>query len=61
MKSVALKNFPFTDLTVLGLVLFFSLFCMVIIWVFRKNSKTIYTELSNNILDQDFGEMKNER
>jgi cbb3-type cytochrome oxidase subunit 3 len=53
MKSVVLRNFDMTDLTIVGLLLFSFLFLSVVFWVFRRNSKKFYKQLSNNILKDE--------
>lgn len=47
MKQLGLKYFTDTHLTVLGLMIFFLFFIGVIMWVYRKNSTQLYSQLEN--------------
>ena len=48
MKLVrtALGDYPFIDLSVVGFLIFFLIFCFMLGWIFRKGSKKVYNELS---------------
>ena len=52
MKSQVFKNFDLTILPSIGMILFLIIFLGMIIWIFRKDSKSIYKELSNIPLDE---------
>ncbi|MGZ3769977.1 MAG: cbb3-type cytochrome oxidase subunit 3 [Bdellovibrio sp.] len=45
MKQEALSYFTDTYLTALGLLIFFGFFVGVLIWVYRKSSTELYTQL----------------
>ena len=45
MKSLALKDFPFTELTAGALILFFIVFVGVIAWVHRPGSRRTYNQI----------------
>ncbi|MFP5519724.1 MAG: cbb3-type cytochrome oxidase subunit 3 [Bdellovibrionia bacterium] len=42
MKQKGLLYFTDIDITVLGLVIFFTCFAGICLWAYRKNSKKIY-------------------
>ncbi|MCB9091929.1 MAG: CcoQ/FixQ family Cbb3-type cytochrome c oxidase assembly chaperone [Halobacteriovoraceae bacterium] len=52
MKSQVFENFDLTILPTIGMIVFLVVFLFVVIWVFRKNSKKIYTEMSNIPLNE---------
>lgn len=45
MKSLALKDFPFTELTAAALLLFFIVFVGVVLWAHRPGSREIYQHI----------------
>lgn len=53
MKSEVLSQFPWTNLTCLGLLIFFGFFVGVLAWVLRKDLKQTYVEAQNIPLDED--------
>ena len=53
MKSVAFENFTMTYLPAIGLFLFLAVFIMACLWVFRKNSKEFYKDLSQIPFERD--------
>jgi len=48
-----LKYFTDTHLTALGLILFFVFFITMVVWVFRKDSKQIYSKRAQLPLQPD--------
>jgi cbb3-type cytochrome oxidase subunit 3 len=55
MKQEGLKYFTDLHLTSLGLIIFFVFFVCVLVWVFRKDSKSFYGDMQNMPLkDQEF-------
>ena len=53
MKQVVLAGFNWTQLTEFALVLFFMLFAGMLIWIFRKDSNSIYKEAENMPLREE--------
>lgn len=51
MKQEALKYFSEIHLTVFGLVLFFTFFTVMVLWVNRKSGKQLYQRLARIPLD----------
>jgi cbb3-type cytochrome oxidase subunit 3 len=51
MKSLVLKDFPFTELTAAALILFFIIFIGVVAWVFRPGSTGTYHQIEKFPLD----------
>ncbi|MEN0059688.1 MAG: cbb3-type cytochrome c oxidase subunit 3 [Bdellovibrio sp.] len=47
MKQDGLKFFTDTQMTSLGLIIFFVFFAGVLLWVFRKSSGTLYSKMEN--------------
>ena len=52
MKSQVLSLFPYSWLPVTGLILFVTVFIVMLIMVFRKDSTRTYNEVSNMILNE---------
>lgn len=52
MKSQVFKNFDLTILPTIGMILFLTIFIGMIFWIYRKDSKDIYKELSQMPLDE---------
>ncbi len=52
MKKQVFESFDLTILPSIGMVLFLTVFIGMIIWVFRKNSKEIYQEMSQIPLEE---------
>lgn len=53
MKSLAFQNFSDQLLTSLGLLIFFCFFVSLLFWVYRKNSKTLYSKLEVSPLEDE--------
>lgn len=53
MKQEALKYFTDTQMTALGLLIFFFFFIGVLFWVYRKGSKNLYHHLGNLPLNDE--------
>ena len=53
MKQEALKYFTETHLTALGLLIFFGFFVTVLFWVYRKDSKALYSRMTEMPLLKD--------
>ncbi len=53
MKRQVFENFDLTILPSIGMILFLSVFLGMVIWVFRKNSKQIYSEMSQIPLEEE--------
>ncbi|HTL11916.1 MAG TPA: cbb3-type cytochrome c oxidase subunit 3 [Bdellovibrionota bacterium] len=47
MIQSVLSHYPLTGLTCVGLLLFFAVFMGALLWVFRKGSSAVYTNLQN--------------
>ncbi|WP_413581416.1 cbb3-type cytochrome oxidase subunit 3 [Bdellovibrio sp. HCB288] len=55
MKQLGLQAFTDTYLTSFGLVIFFTFFVCVLLWVFRKNSKHHYGDMEKMpLMDEEF-------
>lgn len=46
MKNEILSRFPMTDLTVLALGIFVTVFCLMLVWIFRKGTNREYKHAS---------------
>lgn len=53
MKAQVLANFTMPWLTCLGLVLFFTVFCGAIAWVYRKSGAPVYERLRSLPLEEE--------
>ncbi len=53
MKTEGLKFFTDTQLTSVGLIIFFTLFISMLIWVFRVTGKQTYQYVEQLPLKQD--------
>ena len=53
MKRQVFENFDLTILPSIGMILFLSVFLGMVIWVFRRNSKQIYNEMSQIPLEEE--------
>lgn len=51
MKAQALLNFPMPWLTCIALVLFFSVFVGMLLWVLKPGNKAMYAELEKLPID----------
>ena len=58
MKQLVLGSFDMTWMTNFALILFFSLFIGMLIWIFRRSSKELYSRVEQIPLEEGF---KNER
>ncbi|MAF90529.1 MAG: cbb3-type cytochrome c oxidase subunit 3 [Bdellovibrionota bacterium] len=47
LVRLALSDYPFVDLSVIGFLIFFLIFCGMLFWIFRKGSKKFYNDMSN--------------
>lgn len=47
MTKQWLAHFNDTQVALFGFLLFFSVFVVVLLWTYRKNSKNYYQEISN--------------
>ncbi len=52
MKSLGLSYFTDTNLTLLALLLFFSVFIGLTFWVFRKDQKPYFKKMSELPFDE---------
>ena len=52
MKQLGLSFFTDIHLTVIGLILFFSVFIGVTLFVYRKNSESVYKKISQLPLEE---------
>ena len=53
MKTLVLANFHLLPLTCVALVLFFTVFTGMLVWVFRKSSKELYAGIAALPLNED--------
>ncbi len=53
MKQEGLKYFTDTNLTAVGLIIFFAFFVGLLFWVYRKSSSEIYIEMSRLPLKEE--------
>jgi cbb3-type cytochrome oxidase subunit 3 len=52
MKQLVLQSWNAPYLSVVALIIFISVFIGAVFWVFRKDSKVIYDEISNLVFDE---------
>ncbi len=52
MIQQVLRNFPHIWLTVLGLVLFFSVFIGALLWINRRSAAALYQEVERYPLEE---------
>lgn len=48
-----LKNVPMTGFIIAGQIMFLTVFCGSVVWVFRKDSKNFYQKMSDIPLGDD--------
>lgn len=53
MKSLAFKYFNDQILTSLGLLIFFCFFILLLFWVYRKNSQSLYSQIEKSPLEDE--------
>jgi cbb3-type cytochrome oxidase subunit 3 len=53
MKSEVLSQFPYAWLALIPLVLFFAVFCGVIVWVFLRANRRIYNRAEMLPLEEE--------
>lgn len=53
MKQEVLAFFPMTSLTLVGLIIFFTMFMGILWWVFNRTRVPLYDHLSHLPLQED--------
>lgn len=51
MYQKHLANFPMISLVTLGELIFFTVFILISLWVYRRGGAAFYSQLSSQLLD----------